>query len=584
MSRAEFTISSFGIYITDTISETNYKTADIYTEDDHQVPVEVKISFSENLEKKWKIPTEDELREKIYLCYKNGEPLTYKKSNDKNKVDIFYTGKKGKNTVLVNPRDKEQKDDFFLVDMALIDREIEVTKAIDDKTFVLKYYIQVNRKNISAIEISAGIKGENNNLLSTSNIKPKGYMANGNKWEPKDNITIYPVEKNAEMLLRRFNIYIEQNNKLGRETAIFNNKLHQAKIVIVLEFSHNLDKVKKKEIENSVFLCDYKTGKQLSNDDYIITKEESLYNVPYSRGLDIGFLEQKAELPVKNNTSLVITRYVSGVNFEKKGTNIAASIKIDSKTVSSSAKNTSNNLNVKPFKNHEWVTLIGLERVDYSKAESIELKEDKKTGLLGHMWKKFEDFTFTASREMLVQNHMVLTPSDKNGISSWVGCKIIPRNPNLKFKNIKRLTEDTHSIPGVKVAGGGADIIWSVSGNNNYDASFIFVNRKEYGLKKGSEIKTKHHHEYEFVIKDDEHWWGNKDLKDDEIRIDFCNYRIPEGSLRAHGWGDQPSDKTVRLEVKDQYGNTGVVSIVANPDKERDDKVWPRLHINGNLL
>nr|WP_255522245.1 hypothetical protein [Elizabethkingia sp. ASV34] len=38
------------------------------------------------------------------------------------------------------------------------------------------------------------------------------------------------------------------------------------------------------------------------------------------------------------------------------------------------------------------------------------------------------------------------------------------------------------------------------------------------------------------------------------------------------------------FEEEDQYGNYGVISIVANPKGERDDKVWPSLHINGELF
>ncbi len=133
----------------------------------------------------------------------------------------------------------------------------------------------------------------------------------------------------------------------------------------------------------------------------------------------------------------------------------------------------------------------------------------------------------------------------------------------------------------MNMAGDGeVDIVWSASGDNNNDASFIFVNKKEYGLKPGSDIKTSS----TFQIIDDKHWWKHETFKENEIYIDHCNYRIPEGGLVADGWINPAEKKMTFVTVKDQCGNYGVISIEANLKGEKDDKVWPRLHINGELL
>lgn len=345
-----------------------------------------------------------------------------------------------------------------------------------------------------------------------------------------------------------------------KKSQIYANGQHQLPITVTLKLNEKLTSDDEENLKDAIYLCHYRTGKRLET---TVKDKQYSYNnrigqfccmVPnFAADSTASFaLDSTASFALDStdkivlldqgedemNTTLEVELYLSTKDMTPEY--IAAGLATDFGDINTSDKLTNIEMNNgDSWKEKDKIAIVPLEALDYSHAKHLRLINGGEREM--KMWQSYNDFE-TKVEKIHIHKSGLFQPSREDGSSSWIGCRIIPSDPNLKFKNIKKLTKDTHSIPGVDVAGGGADIIWNVTGDNNYDASFIFVNKKEYGLEEGSEIRTKDHHYYTLKIEDDRHWWENKDLKDDEIRIDFCNYRIPEGSLRAHGWGDQPSE------------------------------------------
>ncbi|WP_265015336.1 hypothetical protein [Wolbachia endosymbiont (group B) of Camptogramma bilineatum] len=119
------------------------------------------------------------------------------------------------------------------------------------------------------------------------------------------------------------------------------------------------------------------------------------------------------------------------------------------------------------------------------------------------------------------------------------------------------------------------------TGGANFDAQFIFVNQKTYGLSSNSKINVHDNssargylYHYEIGVNDTRHYW-EKNLDDGSITVDICNHRIPWPDIIKYEWEDQ--GKLIKLNVIDNYGNGGVVTIEA-PNNEH---LWPILYVNG---
>lgn len=124
------------------------------------------------------------------------------------------------------------------------------------------------------------------------------------------------------------------------------------------------------------------------------------------------------------------------------------------------------------------------------------------------------------------------------------------------------------------MADGKCDTVWGVGGEN-YDTIFIFVNKEHYGLLPGNTIHVKGGSEdYYYIIGTGDgrfHW--TESLVDGAITIRICNHRIPRDDVHQNGWYD--SGKNIKVDVIDNFGNSGTVTIRV------DDSSWPQLHINS---
>lgn len=209
------------------------------------------------------------------------------------------------------------------------------------------------------------------------------------------------------------------------------------------------------------------------------------------------------------------------------------------------------------FKSPSFVHVQALNKIDYSLKDSV----------------KMDGGPTSFSSFRTVVNDILVNGMGHKGTSGKTTATISPAQSSLKFKQMSVLSPSVTS--GFKLAGGGGDTVWGVGGAN-YDTIFIFVNRRAYGLLPDNKITTATGaagmYYYTIGPRDDRHHW-TEELPEGVITIRICNHRIPRSGLHQNGWGD--SGKNIRVQVADDYGNTGTVSI-----KVHDDS-WPELHVNS---
>lgn len=162
--------------------------------------------------------------------------------------------------------------------------------------------------------------------------------------------------------------------------------------------------------------------------------------------------------------------------------------------------------------------------------------------------------------------------------------KNILRN-NAKYPGINLVCNTNHSRKET------ADIIWLIGGKN-FDASFLFVEPEKCGLKPHSTISViGQNPEYEYIIgpNDSRHYFPNTSndipkIDAKNILVVICNHRIPEdgGIFSFDGWkggfnNTNPSHSSVDVDVTDEFGNSGIISISFKKEN------WPEISAKGKL-
>ncbi len=162
------------------------------------------------------------------------------------------------------------------------------------------------------------------------------------------------------------------------------------------------------------------------------------------------------------------------------------------------------------------------------------------------------------------------------GISSKVIVTVRPK------KWLKFMSTNVTSAPcdnqGFNITNDTCDDIWgdAETGNNTGSATFIFVNKQNYGLLPYNCINFRAHKDAHYRIgpNDERHYWSEP-LDPDVITIAMCNHSIRRGAW-PQGW--KYTGNKMSVEVIDYYANTGTVTIEAP-----GPAAWPKLLINNQL-
>lgn len=216
-----------------------------------------------------------------------------------------------------------------------------------------------------------------------------------------------------------------------------------------------------------------------------------------------------------------------------------------------------------------FVTVNALPKIDYSLRQNIKVSG---------MPTSIEDFRTIDSRMIVMQSPASMPYyigiSSKTRFTIKVALEqygyvfklVNPIRNNVEFSSCKFPAQP--------------DMIRGTEGNS-FDAQFVFVNQKTYGLNCSSQFDVKFGnvgvglvYHYKIGPTDERHHF-NEDVDNGSIRVDICNHRVPWGRTHPYKWGDQ--GKLIKINVMDNYGNSGIVTI-ENPNK---DGLWPKLYVNG---
>lgn len=200
---------------------------------------------------------------------------------------------------------------------------------------------------------------------------------------------------------------------------------------------------------------------------------------------------------------------------------------------------------------------------------------------------------------------------DFKGESSYAYCMI---NINTGYKLKKKLVKRNKvKLDGTKITcktidgkqEDSADIILGANGDN-YDVSFIFVEPTQCGLMPGStftalggrggwEAADLIQYIYSIGTSDHRHYFPTNNkaippITDEYILVVICNHRIPKNRIfsTSHGWlrsyfpdsglrGLSSRCKSVDIDVADEFGNEGIISISFTEGN------WPKITAKGIL-
>lgn len=363
-------------------------------------------------------------------------------------------------------------------------------------------------------------------------------------------------------------------NSSAKNATIYGNGNNQVAVVLhatVLGKDNQPLNIPQDELLEATHLINYTTGAKLNYKGNVYDNspwEYSDVDKGYANPVNYGSEVQESQ-ENKTEGAFTIIYYVSASQLSS-GLDVAAGINIpgvgefNTTADGTSTKNSPGGATGSVFKSPSFVHVQALGKIDYSLSENV---------LLDNNTNSFSSFHSVVDGMLVVHNNWAnVDYYNYEGTSSKATATITPALNNLKFKNMNVSSDSVTS--GFNLADEGCDTVWGVGGEH-YDATFIFVNRKHYGLLPGNTIHAKCGGEdYYYTIgpNDERHHW-TEDLIDGAITIRICNHRIPRNDSHQQGWSD--SGKDIRVHVTDEFGNSGTVSITVN------DASWPQLHVNA---
>lgn len=378
--------------------------------------------------------------------------------------------------------------------------------------------------------------------------------------------------------------------------VLYGNGRHQVEVIIrmrAFDKERNPLKFEPSEFFSRIYLCDFETGDTLqyaAHDDVDVFYSDArteYCNVVTGSQTD------------RSHDDLNVIRFYVSMNGVHSAFRIACRFVLswdDDNFVDTYIDTTGNHTsqllpNGSPYEEISFISVRSQHPIDYGDSRNLAIPG---------AWFTAEDFTLIADRMYLYRetgNHT------RNGdywqISEWAGCHIRPAEQSCRFisKEIERYEQEIagEKVSGVtmagpsgreadfmQISGGVCDMISSSprKGGEGFQASFIFVDREEYGVLSGSiyyEVASGTRNETIYTIEDTDgkHHWKTP-VAPDSIRVDFCNHVADDNrALTRWAWDNVNTgpDEGVKIRVIDNYGNQGTIHLTMGP--------WPKLRING---
>lgn len=365
------------------------------------------------------------------------------------------------------------------------------------------------------------------------------------------------------------------NNVSSKNATIFGNNNNQVAILVKVKVlggnGSELD-IPKDELMKNCTLIKYSTGEKLPfkiHSSWYYTDIENDFNLAVSYSNSQSSNIQSDENINKNGVSSII--YYLSASDISDGLDIAVSLNVpgvgefNTTADGTSTKNGPNGTNGSIFKSPSFVHVIAIASINYSRPENI---------AVNNMPTSFDSFEHVVT-DMLVKwgdkSHYV-------GISSKTNVTITPKESSFKFKKMDIRRNNVSQ--GFKIAGDGfCDMLWGVGGGN-FDTQFIFINKRNYGLRPGNTIrvfsKTGKQWLYHYKIGESDwrHQFNDDDVENGIIKISICNHRIPVNGLYHYDKEWRNEGNPIKIDVKDTYGNEGTITIKAL------EQFWPALQVN----
>ncbi|GAA0519963.1 hypothetical protein GCM10009414_31830 [Tatumella terrea] len=374
-----------------------------------------------------------------------------------------------------------------------------------------------------------------------------------------------------------------EKNSAAKNATIYGNGNNQVAVAVrvtVIGKDNKPLNIPYDELEDKTHLINYQTGEKLNwrgtqpsyNPPWIYSAVDKGYSDPVNFGSALNDpqhdIKNNPQPPTKDNSFNVIfyisaSKLSSGLDIGV-GINIPGVGEFNTTEYGTSTHNSPGGNGGSVFKAPSFVHVRALESIDYSLSKNVRLDNNTTS---------FQSFHTVVGDMLVIHNNWAgITYNNYEGTSSKATAVISPAQENFKFIKMNVLSPTVGA--GFNLAGGGCDTVWGVGGGN-YDATFIFVNRKEYGLLGDNSIHTRcggENYYYTIGKNDSRHYW-KEDLPDGVITVRICNHRTPRNDAYQQNWSD--SGKDIRVHVTDEYGNSGTVSITV------DDSSWPSLHVNA---
>ncbi|MBC8951082.1 hypothetical protein [Xenorhabdus sp. TS4] len=360
------------------------------------------------------------------------------------------------------------------------------------------------------------------------------------------------------------------DNSSEKKAEIFANGKNQVAIYIKIK-TLNKDGseliIPIEELLNQTYLVNYVTGEKLSSNGAWNCSQNKLgytniisWNSPYVT----------YEMQVRSGERLVVY-YLSTENISS-GVDIGAEIDIPGVGKFNTTQDGTRTINAPAdskgsvFKSPSYVRVSARKVINYSLSENI---------TISNMPKSISDFETIVSDMLVTHTNWANVAYDNyEGTSLRTEFYIKPKSNEFLFRKMD-VRRNNATLSTVNIAGDGyADTVWG-NGGGHYDTQFIFVNKETYGLGTDSSILAKCGWEdycYKIGSNDVRHFWYQP-LPEGMIKVNICNHRIPRSESEQKGWSNDGT--TIRIDVEDNYGNSGVITITAS------DSRWPQLVVNG---
>lgn len=357
------------------------------------------------------------------------------------------------------------------------------------------------------------------------------------------------------------------DNSAAKSATVFGNGKNQVPVLVKVKITDKsgtaLD-ISADELSSAVDLINYSSGEYLTAPWYVSSTPNE-YSTPYSYGNSL----EAQPLDAAGVQTLTLYVYAEDIGAAR---NIDVAVRLtipgvgefNTTAEGTDTKNGPGGKTGSVFKSPSFIHIKALSEIDYSLSENVKVNNNP-TGI--------GSFRTVVDNMLVIHNNFAgVDYRNYEGSSSKVTATISPAMDGFKFRIGRVASPAVNS--GFTLAGGGCDAVWGTSGDH-YDATFIFVNKYIYGVLPGNTIHTKcggEDYYYTIGSGDNRHYW-QENLSYGVITVHICNHRTPRSDAHQKGWSD--SGKNIRVQVADEFGNSGILSITVS------DESWPRLHVNS---